>query len=229
MYQIALLLLFCTAQLSAAIFHEIDTTQPLCCHLSSKHHNRILVELGRIRKIIFPEEKLLVWMEEVSGQVFVQSRYPMLEPTVVSIITQDGLVQDIEMTFSDGPSEVIVLTNHVEQDFLELCDADPIYGSPSIDGSIESLLKGEIPEGYSSTPFRRYIFRPKFGISVKLVGKLRGVVETLCVYEVRNTIICKRKILEKEIACPGSSWTFLEKNRLCPKETILAIVAVPNE
>lgn len=229
MLQIVLAFLFLTVPLTATIFHEIDTTRPLCCNLSNKHHNRILVEQGRVKKIIFQEEKLFVRMEDVSGQVFVQLKYPSQEPTVVSVITQDGLVQDIEMMFSDCPSQVIVLKNCMENDFQTFCEASHVHDCPSSNDAVNCLLKGEIPEGYSSIPFRRCVFKPKFGISAKLVGKLKGFMDTLCIYEISNITFCRRRIREKEIACPGSLWVFLEKNCLCSKEKILSVVAVPNE
>jgi hypothetical protein len=226
MRKIALAFLCSTMPLSAAIFYEIDTTRPLCCSLSNKHHNRILVEQGRVKKIIFPEEKLFVRMEEVSGQVFVQLKYPTADPTLISVVTQEGFVQDIEILFSDCPSQVIVLKNRIEQGLQELCEAIRDE-TPSINASLNCLLKGEMPKGYDSIPFQRCTLRPKFGISASLVGKLKGCTDVLCLYEVSNTTFCCRKILEKEIACRGSLWAFLEKNCLCPKEKILAIVAVP--
>ena len=229
MLKIVLAFSLCAAPLSGAILYEIDTKKPLCCSFSNKHHNRILIEEGRVKKIMFPEEKLFVRMEDVSGQVFIQAKYQTQEPTVVSVITQEGLVQDIEITFSDCPSQVVVLKEgEIAKDhsFYEP-EATPVCSS--IDCPIARLLKGKMPSGYISTRFKRSVFSPKLGIKAKLVGKLRGSAETLCVYEIVNSTFWSRKIHEKEIACRGVLWVFLEKKCLCSKEKILAVVAVQNE
>jgi hypothetical protein len=226
---VVLALFLCVTPLSGAILYEIDTKKPLCCSFSNKHHNRILIEEGRVKKIMFPEEKLFIRMEDVSGQVFVQAKYQLQEPTVVSVITQEGLVQDIEITFSDCPSQVVVLKDGVSAKGQPLCEPVASSCCSSIDCSIACLLKGKMPSGYVSMPFRRSVFSPKLGITAKLVGKLQGNAETLCIYEIVNSNFWSRKIFEKEIACRGALWVFLEKKCLASKEKIMGIVAVQNE
>lgn len=231
MHKIACAFLLMTLPLSGAIYHQIDTTSTLSCSFSSKHHNRILIDQGRVKKIIFPEEKLHVRMEEVSGQVFVQPKYFSSEPIVVSIITQEGDVQDIEITFSDCPSQVIVLQDScgMNDPILGVYEEPSICICSSLDECVNHILQGKIPAGYQSTTFRGYAFKPKFGISAKLVGKLAGCVDTLFIYELTNTTFVRRKMLEKEITCPGAIWGFVQKNCLGAREKILAIVAVHNE
>lgn len=97
MRSIILTLILSAASLSAAIYHPIDTTQTLRCCFSISQHNRVLIDKGRIKKIIFPEEKLHVRMEETSGQVFIQAKTSLQERVVVSIISQTGIVQDVEI------------------------------------------------------------------------------------------------------------------------------------
>jgi len=231
MRKLILSLLLFTTPLTAAIFHEIDTTKPLCCGFSSQHHNRILVDQGRVKKIIFPEEKLFVRMEEVSGQVFVQAKSLLIESTLISVVTQDGQIQDLEITFSDRSSQVIVLKDpclepEIIYQLAEVPSCDPYN---SLNCQIETLLKGEVPCGYQSVPFKRCLWKPKFGISVKLVARLQGYSDELLLYEVSNTTWWKKKISEKEIARCGVNWAYLEKSCLKSKETVLGIISVRNE
>ncbi|MCH9626263.1 MAG: hypothetical protein S4CHLAM123_14590 [Chlamydiales bacterium] len=229
MYKLIFFVLLSTSSLSAAIFYEIDTTRPLCCSFSNKHHNRILVDQGRIKKIIFPEDKLCVRMEELSGQAFVQTKYLTHEPTIVSVVTQEGFVQDIEITFSDCPTQTIVLKNHSAECSSLQQVTESTQDHSSIGCLVDNILKGEVPCGYLSTPFRASSFKPKRGIAAKLVGRLQSREDTLFIYEIRNKTRWSRKICEGEIACPGTLWAYLENHCLNPKEKTLAIVAAQNE
>lgn len=205
----------------------MDTTRTICCNFSNKHHNRILIDQSRIKKIMFPEEKLFARMEDISGQVFIQAKSLAQEPTFISVISSEGVVQDIEITFSDCPSQVIMLKEKKEP--APPCKKEPLISHYPIDCTVAAILKGKMPLGYVSMPFRRAVFKPKLGLSAKLVGRLRGTFESLCIYEINNTGICKRKIFEKELSTEGVFWVFLEKNCLEPKETTIAVVAVRNE
>ena len=229
MRQIIIALTLLTTPLSAAIFHEINTTQSLCCTFSSKHHNRILIDKSRIKKIIFPEDKLYVRIEEGSGQVFVQAKNLIEEKIVVSIISQEGLVQDIEIQFVDQPSQVVILREYDNQPAKPLQELHSCQGTISKCGlkkTIESILNRKIPDGYVSAPITQSTWKIKPGISAKLVGYLKGAYEDLYIYQVRNTRLMRKCLLEKELVCPNSPWVFLEKNYLKSRETVLAIVAV---
>lgn len=231
MRKVTLLLLLLTVPLQAAIFHEIDTTVTLCCTFSSKQHNRILVDGGRIKKVIFPEDKLFVRMEEVSGQCFVQPKCPTIDSTLISIVTQDGRIQDVEITFSDGPSEVVVLrAPYCEPEIIyEFSDMPCFLCDDSLNSQMETLLRGEVPCGYRSVPFKKCVMKPKFGITVKLIARLKGQSDDLLLYEVANTSWWKKRITEQEIVCSEINWVYLEKSCLKSKETILGVVSVKNE
>lgn len=231
MRKVILLLLLLIVPLQGAIFHEIDTTVILCCTFSSNQHNRILVDGGRIKKVIFPDDKLFVRMEEVSGQCFIQPKSPLVDSTLVSIVTQDGQIQDIEITFSDGPSEVIVLQAPCfdPEIIYELSDISCCFCDNSLNSQIDTLLKGEVPCGYRSIPFKKCIMEPKFGISVKLIAQLEGQSDDLLLYEVTNRSWWKKRITEQVIACSGVNWAYLEKKCLNSKETILGVVSIKNE
>ncbi len=222
----ALTILFCCVISSAhgAIFHRIDTTRPLKCSLSAKHHNRILVDDGRIQKVIFPEEHLLVRVENISGQVFLQAHHMTPKNTTLSIINHEGLVQDLEITFEDKPAEVVILqepissTNPKEQN-NETC-------SMTIDSIIDHIRHGSVPPGYTSTPTTKMFLKLKPGVGVGYSERYIGSKDALYVFQVKNTTCSRKCIQEQELTLENSQWVFLEKNTLSPKETILGIVSV---
>jgi hypothetical protein len=229
MRKIILSLLLSSFPLCAAIYHPIDTTYPLRCSFSNKHHNRILVEEGRIKKVICQDDKLMIRVEELSGQVFVQAKYPYCDPTLISIVTLDGLVQDIEIAFMDCPSQVVILRNFIpEENIIEICES-PACEAPSINESVNCVLRGGIPNGYTSVPFKNCISRPRLGVYSKLVGRLQGCLDTLLIYEITNRTCFKRKILEKQMMCPTAGWAYLPKHCLAPREKMIVIVAMQNE
>lgn len=230
MRQIALALILFTTPLSAAVFHQIDTTTPLCCSLSSNHHNRILVEGSRIKKLIFPEDKLYVRMEETSGQVFVQTKHFSQENVVVSVITKEGLVQDIELTFSESPPQVIILkdSNPEEKPMLSTVDYTlcPSTESEDIQTTIDAILQGSTPSGYITAPVINSTCTVKPGITAKIVGRFQSWHHDLYIYQVKNTRPWRKRLHEKSFSHPKTLWAYLAKHCLKPNENTLAIVAV---
>lgn len=216
--------LLIASQLSAAIFHSIDTTQPLSCRFSLQQHNRILIENGRIKKIIFPEEKLHVRMEETSGQVFIQAKTLLQEKIVVSIVSQSGVVQDVEIEFVEQPSQVIVLLEIADTQQQMCCT--PGFSQEDPHSIVEAILQEKIPLGFLSAPITNSCKTIRHGIKAKLIGHLQGAYEDLYIYQIQNTRMWKKRLLEHNLACSGAVWVYLQKNCLEPKEIILAIVAV---
>lgn len=220
---ISIFLVLCSTTLSAAIFYPMDTTCPLSCHFSLQQHNRILVENGRIKKVIFPEDKLHVRMEETSGQVFIQARNHLREKTMISIISQGGIVQDIEIEFSDQPSEVVILQENDRVEYSNLQEIPFISSSTAI---IEAILHGQIPSGYQSLPITHSSKKISKGLQTKLVGRLQGGDEDLYLYQIRNPSMWRKKrIEERNLSTRDSLWVYVQKRCLQPKETGLAIVS----
>lgn len=116
MFKILALALFLHSQLAATLFSEIDTTKPLFCFFSLNHQNRIAVTDGRIIKVICPETELSIKMEEESGQVFIYPLNDSLSRVTLSVVTGDGLVQDLHITFIEKGPEVVILSAPTSQD-----------------------------------------------------------------------------------------------------------------
>ncbi len=230
MRQVMIFLFLWVSPLAAAIFHTIDTTLPLQCQFSMQQHNRILIDSGRIKKLIFPEDKLHVRMEEISGQVFVQARGFLQEKIILSIISQNGVVQDLEIEFTNRPSEVVILHEALEEQEIplqEVCCAPSL--TCDLASIVETILHGQIPPGFLSVVITNFCKAIKPGIQAKLVGRLKGCNEDLYVYQIHNSRIWTKGLLESDFACNGTLWVYLQKRCLRPKEMALAIVAVRHE
>lgn len=216
-----LALLLVSHPLSATIFHRIDTTTPLECTFSSCHHNRILVNGQRIRKVICPEVPLSIRMEEESGQVFVHALPDAPERVTLSVITNSGLVQDLEISFGERSSEVVVLTDPKEEKTVS--NARSAKGFLAFSNLI---FAGRLPEGYRYLPVKHVQFCLSDGGIARLVARLEGESDYILVYQIINRSCQWQGVRECELSCIGSQWVCLESNRIPPSSRIMGLVSV---
>lgn len=205
---------------NAAIFHDIDTTTSLLCTLSSTHQNRILVSEGRIAKVIFPEGSLAIQTEEESGQAFVCAGVREAEKTTITVVTENGFVQDLEVQFENRPSEVVVLREEKEKQVVEQLET---WGE--IKYLLQKILRGEVPQGFCRFDVRcqRCIGR---SLRIDTIASFEGATETLYLYKVKNTTRRRALLDERLLVIPGSLWVYSKKNMLNPQEETLAVQAV---
>ena len=225
MRHILFALLVLATPLPASISCHLNTAQTLTCRFSMHQHNRILIEGGRIKKVIFPEEKLHVRMEETSGQVFIQAKTLIHEKIIVSVISQTGIVQDIEIEFTDRTSQVVIL----QEPIVEQLPRDvfcPPYPTENLSFLVDTILHNKVPTGFASVPITHSVKPIGSGMKAKLVGRLRGCGQDLYIYQIHNARIWKKRLLERDLTCRDALWVYLQQTCLEAKETVLAIVAV---
>ena len=219
--------IFICFSLSAVIFHEIDTTVPLPCIFSLKHHNRIIVDKSRVNKIIYPEENISIRLEEHSGQAFIYAIGNNPKPLTLAIVTDNGLVQDIEIEFADRPAEVVILKEPEEPIAFKGNDNEYIPNDECMPtAQINAILSGQVPPGYVSYSLEKNKRHLKMGVQAEALIKLQGSEDSLYLYQITNLSNKKRKVLETDLECIGSQWIFLETQNLAPKEKIFGIVCV---
>jgi len=217
----------CVCTLNGAIFHDMDTTRSVYCTFSNKFQNRIMIENGTIQKIVSAdEEKLSILMEEFSGQAFIFALDPKQETTTLSVISENGFVQDMQIAFAERSSEVVILNE--PEEIVE----DVNSGSSTNDyvlNTINQILEGNVPPGYQTSQMQCQKFQLKKDICLELISKFERTNETLYVYQVKNGAKTKLQIFECELQFEGCRWVFLEANTLSPHEQKIAIIAVRND
>ena len=206
---------------TGAIFHDIDTTTPLPCTLSSIHQNRILVSEGRIAKVIFPEGSLAIQMEEESGQAFVCAVASLPGSTTLTVVTDRGLVQDIEARFEEGPSQVVILR---EEHKPSLSEQKPAPWA-KMNTLLDQVLNGKVPKGYCRFTLRAQKLTAQ-GLLVHTLASFEGAEDTLYLYQVKNPKRCPVHLQERCLSAPGSLWVYLEKHTLDPGEETWAVQAL---
>lgn len=229
------LLVILSGSASATLFLPVDTTVLQKATLSFTYQNRILVNGGRVLKVIYPDDgSVAVSIEEESGQAFINALIPNPQSITISVITNQAVVQDIEVDFANCSSEVLVLTLPVEEPKCSQggCWApDPCSAIPAspevIQYKVNSLLNGKVPEGYVSCDKKGPVRMIKRHIRGENISRITSKNEDLYIWRIENRSRYQAySISECELGFKGSSWIYLEKNCLNPSEIITAIVAV---
>lgn len=202
--------------LEGAVFSKIDTTVPLKCVFSNEHQNRIIVDKGRIEKVIFTDDALAVRLEEESGQVFVYLTHPKGKEIVLSVVTESGIVQDLEICFEEKSSEIVILQKPESQ--KALCQPH------DIEQIIETILAGQSPKGYccfdggESRMVQSQIF-------LNAIARFEGNQEIINLFRIENKAAYRSCLIEQELCSPSTNWVYLVKRELSPHEETIAIVA----
>lgn len=220
------LFLFCQG-IEATQFLETDTTQLLRCNLSFRHHNRIAFNGKRIKKFIYPEGSIVLRQEEESGQIFVQSLIDYPPVTTISIVSDDGFVQDLELYFEDSPSEIVIL----EEGKCFSCPIEEISCIPINDFEIliKGALCGRLPEGTISFECDRKAKTIKKGVLVRRISMLIGGETTAFLLSIENHSKSNKSIQECDLSFMGGDWIYIQKNHLKPGEKGLAMVGKRSE
>lgn len=188
-----------------------------------------MIQNGRVKKVIYPEENLSISLEEHSGQAFIYAVGKIENPLALAVVTESGLVQDIELSFQSKESEVLILNEPQEDETkedLSTCIAPCMTEEGQRQLVVNDILSGRIPEGYVSCHQPRWNRSIKCGLQGTNIVKLENATSTLYIYEIVNISKRKRKISEVDLECEGSVWVCLESHNLKPREKILGIVCV---
>ena len=214
--------------LSSTIFVPIDSTTLVRIELSKNFQNRIAVDCGRVNQVVHPGCDIDINLDEEIGQVFVYplTNYP--QPTSLTIITDQGEVQDIELRFVDKPSEIVILQTGYDNFEEECCEpvmigpGDPDYMVMVVRG----ILENRVPEGFVACDAPNTCRKIKSGARATLVSKLLSGEEVVYIWRIENTI--KRQILlsEKDLCFQKGSWVYLHKHCIPKAGHTFAIIGV---
>ena len=207
----------------ALVVQEIDIARPLKVSFSKTHGNRIAVSDGIVKKILGPPNVCSIRIEKESGQAFVNLLRPIKENVVFSIITGNGLVQDIEISFEDKISEVVILKEPLDEEEESLVHINDIQESAV--KIVKGLLRQHIPKGFVFRDAGKYQReRNDMDLSFQLKSIIEGPLERVFIYEITNIRQKEQSICERFIKRRNDLWVFLEKKDLQPNEKTLAFI-----
>lgn len=227
MRNILFLLIFMGAsfKINSAQYVSMDATEVISVQLSSSNHNRIGIVGDRIKKAFFKSTNITVDVEESTGQLFIQSIKQDCPPTTLSVITTSGIVQELELCFSECPSSIVLL-----QSDLECAETSNKYTCPDVVDSagitqfVESFLKGSIPEGYTSVEDEEGSSTIHNCIKLQRVSRLISNQQIIFVYRMQNTSSKPKNVQECQVNVLDGDWVFIDRYKLNPHECGLVLI-----
>lgn len=230
MREIFLFLIFSFSSLSATIFVQIDPTTVTRVELSCRFQNRIAVSQGSINQIVYPGCDIEINLDPTMGQVFV---YPITEypqPTSLTVVTDEGTVQDFELTFVDKPAEIVILESckpfAIDTCLEEEC-ACPDHPEHMVT-LVKGIIGGNVPEGYVACDISKKCRKIKQQVRAHLVSKLVSADETIYVWRLENASRRIQRMTEKEANFQKGQWAYLSASSLQKRKSALAIIGIKN-
>lgn len=206
-----------THQASAVVFYDIDTTLPAKCVFSNITQNRIVVENGRVEKVIFTDDSITVRMEEESGQAFVCAFKPINTETVISVVTDKGEVQDLEISFSKQSSEVVVLRDcKTQRKAIE---------DRNIVMLIDTILSGQTPEGYCCNEVNGGWRCVGNGFKASTMVQFESSRDIIRMVTIINASKEQNSLTESQLCSLDTQWVYLIKKILAYQERTIALVS----
>ena len=129
---------------------DIDDTQKLKVTLSAKDTNRITIDNSRIA-VFGVEELMAIQFDEENGQCFVKAKTNPGHPVTLTLITEEGETQDLEVTFADVPSELVRLHSLKKalKPLSEVVGDDEENGHAEAIELMKQLVRQQVPKGFT--------------------------------------------------------------------------------
>tara|TARA_R110002050_G_scaffold249861_1_gene387717 strand:- start:14630 stop:15352 length:723 start_codon:yes stop_codon:yes gene_type:complete len=148
MFKITLLgFLFVVSHVEAFQKIKIENYGQVKATISKDEMNRISVEGDRITQLFGIEDKFETELDEVNGQVFIKPLTIGKDPLSITIVTEEGITQDLILTPKKGPSEVILLQSKEGLKNQESIETSFYFKSLPIQQKVLKLFKQLAGEG----------------------------------------------------------------------------------
>jgi len=184
-----------------------------------------MVENEGVERVVHAEpDRIQILIDEKTGQAFIIAQEEIQSPITLCVITTEGDVQDIEATFQEMPSQLIILHKNQEDLLDKMGECQP--ACDTIQTTINFILSNQIPPYLSRIPFEKKECWKNRKIKIVEISRLESSTEILRIFNITNCSRRKQLIYEKELATSGTSWVYVEKNELLCKETVLAVVSI---
>lgn len=206
---------------------EIDDTQKLKITLSAKDTNRITIDNSRIAQVFGVEELMAIQFDEENGQCFVKAKTNPGHPVTLTLITEEGETQDLEVTFADVPSELVRL-HSLKKDLKPLSevvgDDDGSLHAEAIE-LMKQLVRQQIPKGFSVSELSDTKERVlKNGCTLQTLKRLTGRGWEILMGSVKNPTESMIRIKESALASEQDIAVYLSQGELHPGQAATCVM-----
>jgi type-F conjugative transfer system secretin TraK len=201
---------------------DIDDTQKLKVTLSAKDTNRITIDNGRIAQVFGVEELMAIQFDEENGQCFVKAKTNPGHPVTLTLITEEGETQDLEVTFADVPSELVRL-HSLKKDLKPLSEVlGDDDGSDHGEGLelMKQLVRQQIPKGFTVSELsdtKERVLRN--GCTLQALKRLTGRRWEVLMGSIKNPTESIIRIKESVLASAQDIAVYMSQGELHPGQS----------
>ena len=209
------------------VVSDIDDTQKLKVTLSIKDTNRITIDNSRIAQVFGVEELMAIQFDEENGQCFVKAKTNPGHPVTLTLITEEGETQDLEVTFADVPSELVRL-HSIKKELKPLSDVVNDDDGSSYAEAIElmkQLVRQQIPKGFTVMEIldaKEKILRT--GGTVQTIKRLTGRGWEILLGNIKNPTDAVIRIKESALASEQDIAVYLSQVELHPGQSATCVI-----
>lgn len=212
----------------ALVEADIDDTQTLKVTFSQRDTNRIAIDNSRIAQVFGVEELMAIQFDEENGQCFVKAKVNPGHPVTLTLITEDGETQDLEINFTDKPSEVVRL-HSLKKGLQPLSEAlaneeDSSFHTQAV-AFIKQLVKHQQPKGLKLVPLANQARRTLVnGASFQITKQFRGLDVDVQIGTVQNSSDSTLSLKEAQLAEADELAIYLSQRDLYPGQEASVIL-----
>ena len=190
--------------------------------LSKKDMNKISFENDRIKRVIGLDSSCSMEFDEDLGQIFIKSMQENESSSTLTLMTESGAMQDIEISFLDKSGEHLVIYSEGELDSSQDKSSNKTGGLIDF---VKKVFNGKVEKH----KLKKGVFDRKQG-DLKLVAKfsMKSLRYKALVFEIFTNNKNGSNISEKEISKENDQAIFLESNHVAYKTSITCIIFQAN-
>ncbi|MDP3935757.1 MAG: type-F conjugative transfer system secretin TraK, partial [Alphaproteobacteria bacterium] len=173
------------------------------------------------------EELMAIQFDEENGQCFVKAKTNPGHPVTLTLITEEGETQDVEVTFADVPSEVIRLHSIKKElkPLSEVVNDDDGSGHAEALELMKQLVRQQIPTGFTVlelTDTKERVF--KNGGTLQTIKRLTGRGWEVLLGRIQNPTESIIRIKESGLASEQDIAVYLSQGELHPGQAATCVM-----
>lgn len=184
--------------------------------ISNHEINRIAVVHDRIRQVFGAEGAFTHEVDEDGGQLFIKPLKPQqTEPIHITVVTENGLTQDLKLTLADIGSETVLL-KQTEPLPPASQDSKPLVYHEALIGLMQAMARGEEASGFTRSNDGEDRDYPG-GLQAKARVCYKGALWQGAVFDLYNASDDALDLKERDLARACDLAVALQTHRLKPQ------------